>query len=101
EYLFLLVLSYLLFPFLPSFLIRKDSLREVLRFSKGMLGLSLLNILYLRADIFVLGKLVSPEELGIYTLAIFLAQVPAAFILNYQSQLLIPVFARLQDNCDR
>ena len=48
-------------------------------FSKGMVGLSFLNLIFARADIFVLGKLYSPAMLGIYALAVNLIQTPAKF----------------------
>jgi lipopolysaccharide exporter len=96
EYLVLFVASYALFPFRLSFGVHKQSAKDLLKFSKGIFGLAFLNMIFVRADIFVLGRLIPSEQLGMYTIAIYLAQAPAAFALNYQSQILIPVFSKLQ-----
>jgi len=37
----------------------RDAARDLLRFSRGVFGLALLNLLFARADIFVLAKLYS------------------------------------------
>ena len=97
ELLILLVFSYILFPFVPRLQVDRESARALLRFSRGVFGLSFLNLIYMRADIFVLGRLIPQEQLGIYTMAIYMVQVPMFLILNYQAQLLLPIFSRLQD----
>jgi lipopolysaccharide exporter len=97
ELLILLVFSYILFPFVPRLQVDKQSARALLRFSRGVFGLSFLNLIYMRADIFVLGRLIPQEQLGIYTMAIYMVQVPTFLILNYQAQLLLPIFSRLQN----
>ena len=96
ELLVLLIFSYVLFPFVPRLQIDKKSAQALLRFSRGVFGLSFLNLVYMRADIFVLGRLVPQEQLGIYTMALYMVQVPTFLILNYQAQLLLPILSRLQ-----
>lgn len=101
EFVILAAASYVLFPFKPQLRIRRHSARELLKFSKGVFGLAFLNLIYLRADILVLGKLISQEQLGIYAIAIYLAQIPSTFVLNYQAQILMPVFSQLQNQFSR
>jgi O-antigen/teichoic acid export membrane protein len=101
EYVLLFLASYILFPFRPRIAIEKHSAQQLFEFSRGVFGLSFLNLIYVRADIFVLGRLVSPEQLGIYTLAVYLAQAPATFALSYQAQILMPVFSQLQTEHER
>ena len=101
EFFILAVASYFLFPFWPDLYIPRRSARELLQFSKGVFGLSFLNLIYLRADVLVLGRMVPAEHLGVYVIAIYLAQVPAAFILNYQAQILMPAFSQLQSDAAR
>ena len=101
EYAVLCAVSYLLCPFRPSHKIDKDSARELLRFSQGMFGLSFLNLIFCRTDIFVLGKMIPSAQLGIYTIAIYLAQVPASFAINWLVQILMPMFSHLKQDYDR
>jgi len=90
--------SYVLCPFLPRLSIDRDSLKELLKFAKGILGLSFLTILIRQIDIFVLGKLVSEQQLGMYFLAIHLASQPALLFRKIFGRVLLPAFAEKQDN---
>jgi PST family polysaccharide transporter len=59
-------------------------------------GISLLNLLFARADIFVLGKLYSAADLGLYAMGIALVQTPATFLMNLLGQTLLPVHSQVQ-----
>jgi O-antigen/teichoic acid export membrane protein len=50
---------------------------------------------FARADIFVLGKVFSPSELGLYTMAVYLVQTPVSFLMNVLGQTLMPTFAHI------
>ena len=101
EYAVLCLASYALCPFRPTYRIHKDSARELLTFSRGIFGLSFLNLIFARTDIFVLGKLVSADQLGIYTIATYLAQVPASFAMTWLGQILMPMFSHLKEDYAR
>jgi O-antigen/teichoic acid export membrane protein len=101
EYAVLCLASYILCPFRPSYRINKDAARELLRFSKGVFGLSFLNLIFARTDIFVLGRMISADQLGIYTIATYLAQVPASFVMNWLAQILMPMFSLLKEDYAR
>jgi O-antigen/teichoic acid export membrane protein len=92
------VLSYAICPFVPRLPVARACVREVLNFSRRAVGLPFLNFVFIRADIFVIGKLFPPALLGLYSMAINVAQVPAAFAMNLLGQLLMPTFAQLQDD---
>jgi len=96
ENFFRFVLSYAICPFLPRLPVVRACVREVLEFSKRAVGLPFLNFVFIRADVFVIGKLFAPALLGLYSMAINVAQVPAAFAMNLLGQLLMPTFAQLQ-----
>ena len=51
------LLSYILCPGLPSLGLDRRATRDLLKFSKGIFGLSFLTLTLSRTDIFVLGKL--------------------------------------------
>ncbi len=90
------VLSYVVCPFLPSFRLDKAALRHLLQFSKGLFGLAPLYIVFMRADIFVLGKLVPAAALGYYAMGIAVAQVPSFFIANLLGQVFMPALSHVQ-----
>jgi len=90
------LLSHLLCPFRPGLRIDRSSAGELLRFSRGVVGLPFLNFIFMRADIFVVGKLYSAQQLGLYGMAVNLAQVPAIFMMNLLGQVMMPAFSQLQ-----
>jgi O-antigen/teichoic acid export membrane protein len=90
------LLSFALCPFLPSIKIDRDALRHLLQFSKGLFGLAPLYIIFMRADIFVLGKLVPASTLGYYSMGIAVAQVPGFFLANLLGQIFMPALSHVQ-----
>jgi O-antigen/teichoic acid export membrane protein len=101
EYVLKCLLSYILCPGLPSFRLDRDAARDLLSYSRGAYGLSFLNLIFTRTDIFVLGKLYSPTALGLYTMAIYLVQTPTGFIQNMVGSTLVPAFAHVQEDHQR
>jgi O-antigen/teichoic acid export membrane protein len=101
EGLFRCLLSYVLCPFVPGLRWDKTAGGELFGFSKSLLGLSFLNFIFMRTDIFVLGKLFSAAELGIYALAIYLVQTPTTFLMNLLGQTLLPTHAQIQADTER
>jgi lipopolysaccharide exporter len=93
--------SYVAYPGLPSLDWDKHAFRDLLHFSKGMVGLSFLNLLFARTDIFVLAKLHSAAVLGIYALAVNLVQTPASFLIKLLAQTLLPAFSHVQSDMER
>ena len=73
----------------------------MLHFSRGLFGLSLFNLIFMRTDVFVLGKLYPAEQLGLYAMAVYLVQTPVAFLINLMSQTLLPTFSGIQGDHDR
>ena len=94
-------LSYILCPGLPSLGWDRQVVREHMKFSKGVFGLSFLNLIFGRADIFVLAKLSSPAALGLYTMAVYLVQTPSVFLISLLGQTLLPVFSNVQADSER
>jgi lipopolysaccharide exporter len=91
------VLSYVVCPYRPR-LPNSEAIRDLLKFSRGLFGLALFNLLFSRADIFVLGKLYSAAELGLYSMAVYLIQTPAGFLINVMNQTLLPALSRVQND---
>ena len=94
-------LSYLLCPFVPTFQWKGGAARELLKFSRGVFGLSFLNLIFSRTDIFVLAKLYPAAELGLYALAVYLVQTPTTFLMNVLGQTLLPTFSQVSEDNER
>ena len=94
-------LSFVVCPFKPRLGWDKHAIRDLLKFSRGLFGLSLLNLIFARTDIFVLGKLYDSTQLGFYAMAIYLAQTPTVFIINLLNQTLLPAFTNVQEDNQR
>ncbi len=92
------VLSHILCPFRPMLSIDRACLKEFLRFGRGMIGLSLLTVISMQTDVLVLAKLVSSEQVGMYTLALLLARQPVHLFGSTVGRVLLPAFAEKQDD---
>lgn len=90
------VLSFILCPVRPRFRWDARSTRELWAFSKGMAGLPVMALLILEADKFVLGRVVSDEQLGYYVLAIGLAGFPLTLFSKVVQPLIVPILANFQ-----
>jgi O-antigen/teichoic acid export membrane protein len=101
ENAFRCLISYIVCPGLPKWGVDRSAARELLRYSKEGFGLSFLNLIFTRTDIFVLAKLYSATALGVYTMGVYLVQTPAAFITNMLVQILLPTFAHVQEDKER
>jgi O-antigen/teichoic acid export membrane protein len=101
ESAFRFILSYILCPGLPSLRWNGTVARDLYSYSRGVIGLSFLNLIFIRTDIFVLGKLLSTTQLGIYTMGVGLIQTPAVFLVAMLAQTLFPAFAHVQGDNER
>jgi len=92
------LLSFILCPFRPRFTIHRESLNELLKFAHGMFGMPILTLLTFRADVIILGKMVITSQLGIYYMALSLAQIPFEIFDRIVSPVLLPAFAKKQND---
>lgn len=101
EALVRVALSFVFYPYLPKLKWHKAAALDLLHFSKGLFGLSLLNLIFMKTDVFVLAKMYSPAQLGLYSMAIYLVQVPTGFIMNLLGRTMLPTFAHIQGDPER
>lgn len=92
------VLSFVLCPLSPQLSINRESLKELLNFARGMLGLSFLTVIIQQIDVITLGKMVSREQLGLYYMAFQLADQPVQLFNRIIGRVLLPAFAEKQDD---
>ena len=98
EYGTLCLLSYILAPFRPWFGINRECLKELTTFASRMFGLPVLALIGLGAPIFVLGKFVTEEQLGLYSLANQLTALPISLFTKIIGPVLLPGFSQKQDD---
>lgn len=91
-------LSFLICPYIPKFKFAREHLIALFKYARGMFGLPILYFIFVQADVFVIGKLYPKSELGLYSLAISLAQVPSHLITTLINPILMPVFSDKQDD---
>jgi len=94
-----LLLSFLVCPYLPGFSFDRESLRALFKFARGMLGLPIMTFIYKRADVFVIAKLCSAAELGLYSMAIALV-IPLEGIISIMGKIVLPAFSKNQTEKD-
>ena len=83
-------------PFRPGFVFHKQPLRELYQYSRQMAGLPILTFLFMRADIFVIGKICSAADVGIYSMAAGLGMMAAGALGNIIGQVTNPTFSAMQ-----
>jgi O-antigen/teichoic acid export membrane protein len=97
EGLIRLILSFIICPFRPRPGIDRQALKDLSTYAKGMWGMPILTLIAFNADVFVLGKMVPKELVGIYFLAFQLARIPRDLAMQIVAKLLLPVFSLKQD----
>jgi O-antigen/teichoic acid export membrane protein len=98
EMALLSVLSFLLVPFMPSFKLDRKCLSELLKYSRGIFGLPILNALSFQAPILILGKVISSHQLGLYSFAAMFAYIPTDLYIRIINPVLLPAFSEKQDD---
>lgn len=97
----LCLISHILVPFRPRFRVNREYLAELLRFARGMFGLPFLTMITWQTDVFMLGKLLPATQLGLlgmYVMAVRLADQPAWAFSQIFGRVLLPAFAEGQES---
>lgn len=91
-------LSFIFYPIKPGLNFDKLLLRDIIAFSKKMFGLPILMLLFVQTDIFVVGKVLTMTELGMYALAKSLAEMPNTFLSKVIQPMILPTLSQMQDS---
>ena len=98
EMAILCILSFILVPFMPRFEIDRSSLVELMKFARGMFGLPILTALSFQAPILILGKVISEDQLGLYSYAALLSYIPVDLYIRTIAPVVLPAFSEKQDD---
>lgn len=85
----------------PGLALDFPALRRLVQFGAPMMGGTLLERGLVNADYFVIGRFMSLEELGYYTMAYQLALVPLDRLVGIMRRVTFPAFSRVQKDLDR
>lgn len=69
-------------------------LRELWAFARFVTGSSMITLLLLQGDRFLLGRIMSLDDFAFYVLAVNLAGAPLAFASSYGARILFPTYAK-------
>lgn len=94
-------ISYIICPFKPGLKFDRESVRSLLAYSRGMIGLPILTFIFMKSDIFVIGKVCTIYQLGLYTMAASLARMPSQFLGSLIGQVIMPMFSEIQNEKER
>ena len=94
-------LSFIICPYLPRLSFDKEQSRVLFRFARGMAGVPLLTFVFMQADIFFLGKMISKHDIGLYGMAGTLAGIPGIAISVLINPVMMPVFSQMRDAQER
>jgi O-antigen/teichoic acid export membrane protein len=89
------VVSYLLFPWKPSFRFSRSILKKVLAFCGSLILINVLNYFFSNLDRAVIGKIFDPDQLGYYARANFLALIPATYLATVMVPVFMPAFRQV------
>jgi lipopolysaccharide exporter len=92
------LLSFVLCPFVPKPRMNTSDFGELTKFARGMFGLPILTLIAVRMDILVIGKVMTTELLGMYAMALELAQIPFEFFSRVVNPVLLPAMAEKQND---
>jgi teichuronic acid exporter len=95
------VLFWVLTKWKPLFVFSKESFRRLFSFGSKMLASSLLNTVYANIYLIVIGKVFSSSDLGYYTRAKQLEELPTMNMTNILQRVTFPIFCSIQDDDQR
>lgn len=96
-----LVLMYVVSPWRPSFAIKKNSLKTLLKFGLPYQANTFIAVLKDDGMTILLGKLIGPVGLGYIGWASRWANMPLRIFMDNVSKVAFPALSRLQDNKER
>jgi O-antigen/teichoic acid export membrane protein len=95
---FSLIFTSLFVKWVPSFNFNKDKVNPLWKYSSKLFGSAVLETIFTRLDVFMIGKLFGTKALGFYTRAQSLDQVVKQISTSSLIAVLFPYLSRIQDN---
>ena len=90
--------SYIVCPFFPKLAFRKEHIYSLARFVRGIIGVPILFFIYNKIDIFILAKYITDSQLGMYSLAVSIVEMPYLLFIRIIDPIILPVLSSMQQN---
>ncbi|MBI4320999.1 MAG: lipopolysaccharide biosynthesis protein [Chloroflexi bacterium] len=91
-------LAWLLVPWRPFFRLSVTHARAVFRYGRSVMGLGLLIFLTDNVDYLIIGRILGPAPLGLYSQGFRLATYPETTVVWAVQKVAFPTFSKLRDN---
>lgn len=101
SYLVSLVMTYVLYPSRPVLSFRFGRLKKLVHYSKWVYGQSLLDAFMAQADRLIVGRLIDPASLGLYSKGKDLASTTTSIMASIISKVGFSAFSKVQDQMDK
>lgn len=98
---YMLIVSFLLMPHAPKLSFRRDRVSELMGFGVWVFVSAVVAFILTRGGDFVVGRVLTTRELGIYTLATQLAIMPLLEVAQVVGRVTFPVYSKLQGDLGR
>ncbi|MBC8213908.1 MAG: MOP flippase family protein [Candidatus Marinimicrobia bacterium] len=95
------ILLWVISDWKPSAIFRFKSLKEIFGFSANIAGSSIINVIFDKLDIILVGKLYAPTDLGFYTRAMSLQMLPIKNTYRVLRRVMFPVLSKIQNDLER
>ncbi len=89
-------LTYIIVPGRPTMRFDRQIAKELFRYGRFITGLTIVLFVTSEIDNMVVGKLIGFQQLGLYTMAFTLANLPATHIAKIASNVIFPAYSSLQ-----
>ena len=99
--LILVILLWKFNPWRPTKEFSFSSLRQMFNFGSKLFASGLLNTIFENIYLIIIGKIFSPADLGYFTRAKNLQQLPSRTISGIVARVAFPVFSKIQDDTER
>jgi O-antigen/teichoic acid export membrane protein len=93
------IFSYLMHPYKPKFSLEKA--REVIGFSKWLLLSNILIFFNGKSDDFIVGKMVGTAQLGFYTIAYEISNLPTTELVHPITRAIFPGYSKIASDTDQ
>lgn len=98
---FEVILSFFLAKPTPVFYFEKKLFREILKRGKWLTATGIFNYFYHNGDNLVIGRLLGPASLGIYSRAYSISMLPITEFTDIISRVSFPVYVKISDDLPR
>jgi lipopolysaccharide exporter len=96
-----MISTYIVWPYLPRFRVKWNQVREFRKYGRHIFRGRAIDYVVSQLDRLLIGRLLGPAALGLYSVGWRMASVPATGLYNAVFRVAFPVFSKIQGESDR